>query len=440
MHALARVPPEAIKQLLDIACLLTQASMGFVNLVTETLVAELVTTTESDRQQYAPEETFCAHVVKEPAQPLIVLDASKDSRFCHLAIVTGEQHIRFYAGTAILSPAGVPVGTLCIMDKTARDSFPDSLATGLVTLSAAVTARLDLRQQVETLADERNKFTAFMDSSPTVSFMKDEQGRYTYVNQRFLDSFGMTREALIGKSDADLWSEEIAKPLATHDSWVMQQDRTIELTEAGPPDEHGNTTWWQSYKFVVPGQRKLLGGIALNVSELHRLQTRFRHLASTDALTGLPNRHALNEVLNGMGEQRTKPGELTGVLFMDLDRFKQVNDTLGHQAGDALLIEFADRLRACVRSTDKVFRLAGDEFVVVLEGLHHADEAVRVADKITEAMKASVSIDGQPYQASTSIGIAIRPSGEIHSEALLSMADHALYQAKRAGRGGYALA
>lgn len=440
MRSLERVPSDKIMQLLEIARLLTGAPTAFVNVVDASLVTELVAAGTTGGQQHAAEDTFCAHVVKAPEQVLVVPDATRDPRFANLPVVTGEAHIRFYAGTVILSPDGVPIGTLCVMDKLVREDFPEATRQGLVTLAAAVTARLELRQQIEELEEERGKFHAFMDQGPVVCFLKDDEGRYAYVNQRFRDSFGMSNEELIGKRDRDLWPEDIASALEAHDRWVMSQNVPVELTEAGPTDEDGNATWWQSHKFVVTGKRRLLGGISLNVSELHRMQSKFRHLASTDALTGLPNRHALNEVLTEMVDKRDKTGELTAVLFMDLDHFKQVNDTLGHQAGDMLLVEFADRLRRAVRSTDKVFRLAGDEFVVVLDGLHHAVEATRVADKIIDAMKPVMSLNGQPHQVTTSIGIAIRPTGELDSAGLLAMADDALYQAKRSGRGGYTLA
>lgn len=439
-RALERIPTENLAHLLEIARLVTDARMAFVNVVDESTVSTLVGAGAASGQQHAVGDTFCSHVVDAPNQSLNVLDARVDPRFANLPVVAGEEKIRFYAGTAILSPDGVPIGTLCVMDTVERKEFPETTAQGLVTLAAAVTARLELRQQIDALEEERRKFNAFMDHGPVVAFMKDDEGRYTYVNQRFMDSFGMTEDQLIGNRDRDLWPVEISSALEAHDRWVMGQDEPVELTEAGPPDADGSVTWWQSHKFVVPGTRRLLGGMALNVSELHRMQSKFRHLASTDALTGLPNRHALNTVLTEMVDQRSGAGELTAVLFMDLDRFKQVNDTLGHQAGDMLLVEFADRLRRAVRSTDKIFRLAGDEFVVVLDGLHAATEAVRVAEKILESMKPPVSLNGQTHQVSTSIGIAVRPSGKVDSGALLAMADDALYQAKNSGRGCYAIA
>ncbi len=128
------------------------------------------------------------------------------------------------------------------------------------------------------------------------------------------------------------------------------------------------------------------------------------------------------------------------VMFMDLDKFKSVNDTFGHESGDQLLVEFGLRLKRAVRHTDTVFRLAGDEFVVMLEGLQSAAEAEKVAQKILDAMKDPVHLAGQPFVASTSIGIAMLPDVETTAQALLAMADQALYEVKRTQRGQYRFA
>lgn len=125
-------------------------------------------------------------------------------------------------------------------------------------------------------------------------------------------------------------------------------------------------------------------------------------------------------------------------MFLDLDRFKHINDSLGHGTGDRVLCAFAERLRASVRSTDLVSRLAGDEFVMVLEGLHDASEATQVADKVLAKVGEPLVLDGQPLQMSTSIGIACWRPGETAAE-LLARADRALYAAKAAGRAGWHL-
>jgi diguanylate cyclase (GGDEF)-like protein len=125
------------------------------------------------------------------------------------------------------------------------------------------------------------------------------------------------------------------------------------------------------------------------------------------------------------------------VIFLDIDHFKMINDQLGHRGGDDVLAEFAKRLKHCVRETDTVARLAGDEFVIVLEGLHAADEPKLVAEKIIDAMEREFVTSGTSRKVTTSIGIALRRGTETDPAALLHRADEALYRAKAAGRNTF---
>lgn len=170
------------------------------------------------------------------------------------------------------------------------------------------------------------------------------------------------------------------------------------------------------------------------------IQERLRRQAGTDALTGLPNRLGLESLLAQAIERARQRGLSLCVMFMDLDKFKVVNDSHGHDAGDQLLVEFSLRLKRAVRQTDTVFRLAGDEFVVILEGLNAPVEAEMVAQKILDAMKTPVMLGELAYPASTSIGLAMLPETEISAQALLAQADDALYAVKRSERGHYRFA
>lgn len=173
------------------------------------------------------------------------------------------------------------------------------------------------------------------------------------------------------------------------------------------------------------------------VAELRTANTKLMAYALTDPLTGLPNRRALQEMLpRALGRAR-RLGRPLAVLFLDLDGLKRVNDEHGHPAGDALLCQFARRLRTCVRETDTVSRLAGDEFVVVLEGLLDAEADARaVGAKIIEAASQPFELASGRIEVGTSIGLCVhRPGEPAHAEALIAAADHAMYAAKRAGRG-----
>ena len=174
--------------------------------------------------------------------------------------------------------------------------------------------------------------------------------------------------------------------------------------------------------------------VAERTLELERLMAVLEGQARQDALTGLPNRRGLMERLEGTLDRSARQDGATAVMFVDLDRFKQVNDTLGHEAGDALLRECAQRLLASVRKTDIVARLGGDEFVIVLENVRDpATHARRVAEKVRAALATPVDIDGRPVAVSASIGVVLHPHGSATADELIARADRRMYEAKHAG-------
>jgi diguanylate cyclase (GGDEF)-like protein len=173
-----------------------------------------------------------------------------------------------------------------------------------------------------------------------------------------------------------------------------------------------------------------------DVTERHRTEARIEHMARHDALTDLPNRMLFEERINA-ALQRARKGEAAAVLSLDLDRFKQVNDTLGHPVGDALLRIVAERLRHAVREDDTVARVGGDEFAVVQLEASQPEGATHLAQRIIDAISAPYEIEGQQIVIGTSVGIAIAPTDGDAVAALIKSADVALYRAKLDGRGRY---
>jgi diguanylate cyclase (GGDEF)-like protein/PAS domain S-box-containing protein len=171
--------------------------------------------------------------------------------------------------------------------------------------------------------------------------------------------------------------------------------------------------------------------------ERRQAENRLRHLAHFDALTQLPNRDLFRDRLSHALAQAERRKSKVAVMFLDLDRFKTVNDTLGHDAGDRLLIEVAARLRQCMREEDTVARLGGDEFTVILEQVDKAEDAALVATKIVTVMNPPFDLHGQEAFVTPSIGIAIYPADSPNAEALLKNADTAMYHAKEEGGNGY---
>ena len=187
------------------------------------------------------------------------------------------------------------------------------------------------------------------------------------------------------------------------------------------------------------GQPSKRVGIVQDVTEQRTLETRLRHQAFHDALTGLPNRALFFERLGRALARLRRDGSPCAVLFLDLDRFKDINDTVGHDAGDRLLVAVAARLGGGLRDGDTLARLGGDEFTVLLEHVAAAPEAVRATTRLLDALAAPFILDGQEYRFTASIGIALGRADHARPEDVLRDADIAMYRAKEGGRARYAL-
>ncbi len=183
------------------------------------------------------------------------------------------------------------------------------------------------------------------------------------------------------------------------------------------------------------GEVVALFGVCQDITERRNAERRIHHLAHHDSLTGLPNRALFHDRLETALARARRTGERIGLMLLDLDHFKDVNDSLGHDAGDALLCEVGHRLRRCVRETDTVARLGGDEFAIILAGLAKPAQAGLVAEKIIAAMAAPTRHGAHEIHARTSVGITIFPSDDVEPQPLLKNADIALYRAKAEGRG-----
>ena len=176
---------------------------------------------------------------------------------------------------------------------------------------------------------------------------------------------------------------------------------------------------------------------------VHGLRVRERqlhHLAFHDQLTGLANRGLFQDRAEHAVARHNSEDELMAVLFVDLDGFKQVNDELGHRAGDRLLRAVADRLRDCIGPADTLARIGGDEFAVLCERLHTAEEAETTADRIAQALMPPFNMDGYRIRISGSVGVALHGAGRASADDMLHRADRAMYAAKLGGKGRYVIA
>jgi diguanylate cyclase (GGDEF)-like protein len=201
----------------------------------------------------------------------------------------------------------------------------------------------------------------------------------------------------------------------------------------------GTVVGYAAPLFDEAGRPRGAIGASLEITERKRAEERLRNLADHDALTGLPNRLLLQDRLGLAVAQAHRHQKLLAVLFLDLDRFKVINDTLGHSVGDRLIHEVAGRLRTCLREGDTVARLGGDEFTLLLPDLRQAVDAVKVAKKVLDLVRMPFDIDGRELFVTASIGISLYPDDGHDAETLLKNADTAMYRAKEQGRDAYQL-
>ncbi len=275
---------------------------------------------------------------------------------------------------------------------------------------------------------------------PTAIMITDRASRIIAVNPGFERLTGFPAGEVLGRTPALLKS-------GRHDAefyrgmWQTLLDQGAWQGEIWDRRKDGtHYPKWLSITALRTGpEQQITHFIAafndLTVSKL--AEERIRALAYHDPLTGLPNRLLLHDRLRcALANARRGRGTLA-VLFLDLDHFKYVNDSLGHAVGDRLLAEIARRLKACVREVDTVARVGGDEFVIVLEHLHQRADAVAIVDKIHAAFAPPIDIDGRELHASASLGIALHPDDGEDAETLMRNADTAMYQAKAAGRDTY---
>jgi diguanylate cyclase (GGDEF)-like protein/PAS domain S-box-containing protein len=314
------------------------------------------------------------------------------------------------------------------------DFHEDGHVQGFFAMTYDVTER---RNNELRIAADEHRLRLITDNLPVVVLYLDRDERVTFLNATFEQWSGIPVAQVIGQPLVKVIGRDLYEQRLPYIRRAMAGERiTFELVSKTLGIER------HMEMVYVPdvNERGEVVGIhtmTTDVTAFRRIEAELAQLARFDTLTGLPNRHALNEKLDEALARSRRRERPLAALFLDVDRFKHINDTYGHAAGDAVLVEFARRLKAAVRVTDTVGRLAGDEFVVVLEDLHTVDEARAVAGKIVTAMAGDWPLpDGRMVAVSTSVGVAFtqRPMSR---EELLALADKALYAAKAAGRNTF---
>ncbi|MBD2774675.1 CHASE2 domain-containing protein [Iningainema tapete] len=293
-------------------------------------------------------------------------------------------------------------------------------------------------------------------------FVKNEQYQWIVLNKAFCQFIGYPIGKLMEKSDYDFFPQHEADIFRVYDKLVFQTQQPLENEEAFT-DAKGNTHLIATKRSLhkdAAGNSFLVGVIRditkhklreqeleRAADELHRSnyelkkkEDHLRYLAYHDNLTGLPNRKFFDEQLEDSIQWAYSNNLLLGLLFIDLDGFKQVNDTLGHKMGDLLLVTVAQRLSNCLRGSDTVSRLGGDEFTVILRAIPNTNVAAKVSEKILATITEPIVLDGNITKVSASIGISIYPINGNNIEILMKQADISMYRAKQLGKNRYEFA
>jgi diguanylate cyclase (GGDEF)-like protein/PAS domain S-box-containing protein len=258
-------------------------------------------------------------------------------------------------------------------------------------------------------------------------------------NEAFAQMFGYGRAEMAGMSTRQLHESEHAYEQRGQDAYPAIAERGYFSTDA-PMRRKDGSLFWANYRLSPIDRNDLAQGVVWvvqDISERKQAEERLLHLAHYDLLTQLPNRALFRDRLNQALAQARRKQCKVGVLFVDLDRFKEVNDRCGHDAGDGLLRVVAERLVASVRASDTVARLGGDEFAVILPEMGEAPVAGHVAQKILAGLAEPVQIGTHSLSASASIGISVFPDDSEDPQMLIKSADAAMFRAKEQGRHAY---
>lgn len=288
---------------------------------------------------------------------------------------------------------------------------------------------------------ERNLLEAFLEHIPDNVYFKDRTSRFLRVNKAMASYFGLEDPRLaINKTDADMFSQSHAVAAREDEQEIMSTGQSIIGIEEKETWPDGHESWVLTTKIPLKNRGgRIIGtmGISHNITERKQADERIRYMALHDPLTGLPNRTLLADRLAQAIALARRNNNQIAVLMLDLDRFKTVNDSLGHHIGDCLLEMTASRLKSCLRECDIVARWGGDEFVVGLQEVKDAESVQLVAKKILSKLGEPFLIEGHRLHVGASIGICQYPVDGESPEALLEIADAAMYESKKRGRGTY---
>nr|WP_255474544.1 EAL domain-containing protein [Pantoea sp. M_9] len=422
---------EALDRLTMLAARLFRVPMAFISLIdSEKQFFKSrygLTICESSRNV-----AFCHHTLEQD-DILCVTDTLLDKRFNQNPLVLGYPHIRFYAGIPLITPEQHRIGTVCLVDSQPRPALTAVDHQHLTAIASLVMDRMEVHRLELLRHSSQQRLEAISSTSSDAIICTDIKQGVIFWNPAATRLFGYSAQEMMGEYVANLVSErsqtdyrqELARMMA--EQAVTSPPRRMQiwaLRRNGQefPAEVSFSGWQEE-------QERLVGMIVRDVTDRHASEARLCELASLDMLTRLASRSAFMDQLT----QLTQAAVPFTLLMADLDGFKEVNDMLGHAAGDALLCHVAEQIRTVCRHAILAARPGGDEFVVLLPESGQA--ATLTAEALIAAIQRPFNYQDSPVTVGASVGIAAYPQHARDASAIMSAADLALYQAKAAGKG-----
>lgn len=355
------------------------------------------------------------------------------------AIVLGKENGLAYELELEMIRADGRSGWMWARGEAIRDT--NGAIIGLQGVAADITQRKQTDLMLKAAHREAQRFREALDYVTSYIYMKDTESRYLYANRATLDLFGVTSEELAGCDDSCFFPADTAKRLREIDERVFQGEQTSEEIDVNPL-EGGRRVYLEikTPLYEEADNKTICGllGISTNITTLKEHEKYLEHIAHYDALTGLANRVLLADRLHQAMAQALRRGQQLAVAYIDLDGFKIVNDSYGHDAGDHLLIAVAANMKRALREGDSLARLGGDEFVAVLIDLADEKASESMLLRLLTAAAEPMQYGDRTLQVSASLGVTFYPQQEdVDADQLLRQADHAMYQAKLAGKNHF---
>jgi diguanylate cyclase (GGDEF)-like protein/PAS domain S-box-containing protein len=330
-------------------------------------------------------------------------------------------------------------GVLVVQTYTDSIRFTEADKDLLTFVSQHVAAAIDRKRAADALRESEAKFRAVAETAPCAILIY--QGtKIQFANEAAARISGRTREEVLSSGVDELLHPDFRQLVRDRALARQRGESILSRYEAKFVRGDGEERWVDvSATSIEFGGRPAAVATAFDVTERKRAEAQVRSLAYHDALTGLPNRRLFNDRLSVALAQAHRLRHRVAVLFLDLDHFKVINDSLGHDLGDRLLRTVAERLQSAVREGDTVARLAGDEFTLLLPGVTQTVDPAKVAEKILESLRLPLQLHEHELKVTASLGISVYPEDGRDPETLVRNADAAMYRAKEQGRDNYQL-